>query len=77
MVETEVVKEKSQEKEWRPMRKVEDEASLKLFGYKEFKKEENVSEIPKETHGKYFHSLRSKISLLEACFDLISSPSLL
>lgn len=50
MVETEVVKAKSQEKEWRPMRKEGDEASLKLFGYKEFKKEENVSEIPKETH---------------------------
>jgi len=50
MVETEVVKAKSQEKEWRPMRKVEDEASLKLFGYQEFKKEENVSDIPKETH---------------------------
>jgi hypothetical protein len=61
MVETEVVKAKSQEKEWRPMRKEGDEASLKLFGYKEFKKEENVSEIPKETHGKYFHSLTSKI----------------
>ena len=60
MVETEVVKAKSQEKEWRPMRKVEDEASLKLFGYKEFKKEENVSDIPKETHGKYFHCLTSK-----------------
>ena len=56
-METEVVKAKSQEKEWRPMRKVEDEASLKLFGYKEFKKEENVSDIPKETHGsKYIFS---------------------
>jgi len=49
MVETEVVKAKSQEKEWRPMRKEGDEASLKLFGYEEFKKEEKVSEIPKET----------------------------
>merc|ERR1712008_489054 len=49
MVETEVVKAKSQEKEWRPMRKEGDEASLKLFGYEEFKKEEKVVEIPKET----------------------------
>ena len=57
MVETEVVKAKSQEKEWRPMRKEGEEASLKLFGYEEFKKEEKVSEIPKETRGKQFYFL--------------------
>ena len=63
MVETEVVKAKSQEKEWRPMRKEGDEASLKLFGYEEFKKEEKVSEIPKETRGKYFYFLHLYLHL--------------